>query len=226
MKVQIADNNYILIGGGKHAYNLNAILLNTDAYYRMTCVGFLDTSTDSYCAEKGLNYLGNDEIIPYIKETFNAERVLLAVGKSVKTARRGQALFEIIKSNRLNLFDLKAEGVVYTNGGASFGIGVHLLTGCKIGVNARINDNVTINTGAIIEHDVIIGAHSHIAPGAVICGSCEIGERCFIGAGAIVADGIKIGNDCIIGAGAVVIRDVLDNQTVVGNPARAIGVNE
>ena len=43
-----------------------------------------------------------------------------------------------------------------------------------------------------------------------------------IGAGAIILPGIVIGENAIIGAGAVVTKDVLDNTTVVGNPARPV----
>ena len=40
--------------------------------------------------------------------------------------------------------------------------------------------------------------------------------------GAIVIGDISIGNNVSIGAGAVVVKDVPDNFTVVGNPARII----
>ena len=47
-----------------------------------------------------------------------------------------------------------------------------------------------------------------------------------IGAGAIVIGGITVGNNVIIGAGSVVVKDIPDNATVVGNPARVIRVRE
>ena len=49
-----------------------------------------------------------------------------------------------------------------------------------------------------------------------------IGDNVSIYTGAIVIGGITIGNNVNIGAGAVVVKDVPDNCTVVGNPAKII----
>ena len=51
-----------------------------------------------------------------------------------------------------------------------------------------------------------------------------LGEDVWIGASAIILPGITIGDGAIVGAGAVVTRDVAEGATVVGNPARPIGV--
>ncbi len=52
-----------------------------------------------------------------------------------------------------------------------------------------------------------------------------IGDHAWIGGSAVILGGISIGEGAIVGAGAVVTRDVPDNTTVVGNPARAIKRN-
>lgn len=36
---------------------------------------------------------------------------------------------------------------------------------------------------------------------------------------------MSIGKNCIVGAGAVVVRDVLDDYIVVGNPAKPMSKN-
>jgi acetyltransferase-like isoleucine patch superfamily enzyme len=61
-----------------------------------------------------------------------------------------------------------------------------------------------------------------VAPHATVAGGVEIGECTWIGAGAVVKQYIKIGANCMIGAGAVVVKDVPDNTTVAGVPAREI----
>jgi acetyltransferase-like isoleucine patch superfamily enzyme len=50
-------------------------------------------------------------------------------------------------------------------------------------------------------------------------------DDCWIGAGAIILPGVKIGKMAIVGAGAVVTKDVPDNTTVVGIPAKAVRKN-
>lgn len=49
-----------------------------------------------------------------------------------------------------------------------------------------------------------------------------IGDNCIIGAGAKLIGDIKIGNNVKIGANCVVVKDVPDNCTAVGVPARII----
>ena len=50
----------------------------------------------------------------------------------------------------------------------------------------------------------------------------SIGDDCWIGGQAVILPGVTIGHRCIVGAGAVVIRDVPDDTTVVGNPAKIV----
>lgn len=93
-----------------------------------------------------------------------------------------------------------------------------------INSETKIGNNVIINTHAVIEHDCSISDHSHIGPNATLCGGVSVGTGTFIGAGATIIPGIKIGAWSVIGAGSVVIRDVPDNTTVVGNPAKILKI--
>lgn len=75
----------------------------------------------------------------------------------------------------------------------------------KIGENCRIH--VGVNIGATVDKPKdapIIGNNVYIGPGAKIYGK------------------IKIGNNVAIGANAVVNRDVPDNVTVAGVPAKIV----
>ena len=52
-----------------------------------------------------------------------------------------------------------------------------------------------------------------------------IGDNVRICSNAVVIGGIKIGSNVVIGAGALVNKDVPNNCTVVGNPARIVRLN-
>ncbi|MCL6216755.1 serine O-acetyltransferase [Zunongwangia pacifica] len=53
-----------------------------------------------------------------------------------------------------------------------------------------------------------------------------IGDNCYISTGVTLLTPLKIGNNVTIGAGAVVTKDVPDNCTVAGIPAKVITVNK
>lgn len=108
--------------------------------------------------------------------------------------------------------------------------------GIRLGEHVFVNANCTFLDGAFIT----IGSHTLIGPDVRIytphhpmdyiarreskeyAYPVTIGEDCWIGGGAIICPGVTIGDRCVIGAGSVVTRDIPDDSTAVGNPARVI----
>lgn len=106
--------------------------------------------------------------------------------------------------------------------GVTIGDGTVLMAGALVNSDSSIGRNVIINSRASIDHDCTIGDSVHIAPGSVLCGNVTVGEGSFICAGATVIPNLGIGRNVTVGAGSTVIRDVPDDLTVVGSPAKAI----
>lgn len=100
--------------------------------------------------------------------------------------------------------------------------GIMISAGVCINPLATIGTGAICNTGCIIEHECKVGDYAHIGPGAVLCGNVRIGNLSFVGAGSVIRQGVSIGNNVVIGAGAVVVKDVPDNEIVVGNPSRTL----
>jgi sugar O-acyltransferase (sialic acid O-acetyltransferase NeuD family) len=108
------------------------------------------------------------------------------------------------------------------SGSVKMGDGIMIAANATINPMAEIGRGVICNTSTSIDHECIIGDFSHIAPGAVLCGNVQVGRNTFIGANSVIRQGIIIGNNVTIGAGTVVVKDIPDNATVIGNPARQL----
>lgn len=107
------------------------------------------------------------------------------------------------------------------SGHVSIGDGTFITAGAIIQPAAEIGKACIINTKASVDHDCKIGSGVHISVGATLAGYVEVGDLSFVGAGATILPKIKIGRNVMVGAGAVVTKDVPDNTTVLGIPARS-----
>ena len=101
-----------------------------------------------------------------------------------------------------------------------FGLDIGRVTSIKGGLNLMhgfsiaINNKTVIGCNCTISQCVTIGSN-HGTPAV-------IGDNVYIGPGVCIVENVRIGNNVSIGAGAVVTKDIPDNVTVAGVPARII----
>ena len=100
--------------------------------------------------------------------------------------------------------------------------GCFIAAGAIVGPRAQVGMGVIVNHGAVVDHDVEVGAFSHIAPNASLGGHVKLGQQVLIGSGAVVLPCIVIGDDVTVGAGSVVNVNLLEPGTYAGIPARKI----
>ena len=91
-----------------------------------------------------------------------------------------------------------------------------------VGPRSSIGEGCILNNGAIVEHDCVVGAFTHVSVHATVAGATSIGERVFVGAGATVRDGIQVTNDVVIGAGSTVIHSIDAPGVYVGSPVHRL----
>lgn len=84
--------------------------------------------------------------------------------------------------------------------------------GVVIGETAEIGDDV------LMYHSVTLGAFTNER----VKRHPTIGNNVMLGAGAVILGNIKIGDNSKIGANSVVLKDIPENSTAVGAPARII----
>lgn len=112
------------------------------------------------------------------------------------------------------------------------GQNVFVAAGVSIGDGARVQNNVSLYAGTIVEDDVFLGPSCVLTN--VVNPRSEVDRRgryettrirrgATVGANATILGGVTIGRHAFIAAGAVVTRDVPDYALMMGVPARRTG---
>ena len=100
---------------------------------------------------------------------------------------------------------------------------VEIASGCTIDRGSIddtiIGKNTYLDNQVHIAHNVKIGKNCMIAGQVGFAGSSEIGSNVSIGGQAGVSGHLKVGNNVKIGGGSGVVKDIEDNQIVMGYPA-------
>ncbi|MGV0829854.1 acetyltransferase [Empedobacter brevis] len=108
------------------------------------------------------------------------------------------------------------------NYGNKIGSGCNIMQKVIITNDILIGKSVIINQLSSVGHDVTIEDYVEICPSVSISGNCFIGANSFIGTNSTILPKVKLGKNVVIGAGSVVTRDIPDNCTAVGIPAKII----
>jgi len=110
------------------------------------------------------------------------------------------------------------------------------MTGIEIHPGATIGKALFIDhgSGVVIGETTIIGDYCTVYQNVTLGGTGKdigkrhptLGNNVMVGAGAKVLGPLKVGNNVKIAAGAVVLKDVPDNSTAVGIPAKVVRVDD
>lgn len=109
---------------------------------------------------------------------------------------------------------------------ARFFTGIEIHPGAKIGRRLFIDHGM----GIVIGETATIGNDCTIYHGVTLGGTGkdkkkrhpDLGDNVLVGCGAKILGPIKIGDNVKIGANSVVLKDVLENTTIVGIPGKEI----
>ncbi|MCO4323960.1 acetyltransferase [Mammaliicoccus sciuri] len=200
----------IMIGNGGHAKVIKDIIDSSTEY---ELKGYLDDNISERYVEEGILYdnLGN---IENYKEDFYFN---IAIGGNDIRA----SLFERI-ALPLSKFPVLIHPSAIISPSAKIGYGTVIMPKSVINSNSLIGSHVIINTSSIIEHDNVIDDYVHISPNATLTGGVKVGKKSQVGASATIIPMVSIGKNTIVGAGSTVVKNIGDNQIVVGTPAKPI----
>ena len=166
--------------------------------------------------DKNVTHCGKYKVVGRSKEAARMSGdVIVAIG----TANFRRKIQTSIAENRLSTL-IHPEAVIGDD--VEIGVGSIVMAGVVINSGSRIGKGVIVNTSSSIDHDCMIGDFVHVAVGAHLAGSVLVDDNSWIGAGAIINNNLHVCSSCMIGAGAVVVKNIEEEGTYVGVPAKRI----
>jgi len=183
-------------------------------------IGFFDDGVDNVNIINEYPVLGGvKELNQWAKELY----LVLAIGKPV--TKRG--VWQKIENKNIKYPILVHPNVI--KGRSEYvriGEGSIICAGNIITTNIEIGKHVILNLACTVGHETKIGDFSSFMPTCNISGEVVIGEGNYWGTGAKIINQKTVGNNVTIGAGAVITKDIPDNVTAVGVPAKVIKTKE
>ena len=181
--------------------------------------GFLDDNKKLHGTEvEDISILGSTDNEEYLKILGKDCDVFVASDDNSWKATMIKSLRKNQKSMPINAIHSNAHIAksVILHHGSLFNQGV------KIGANSEIGNHCMLHSGSIIDYGVKICDFVQVGAGSIINSGVVIEDGAFVGSGVTIVSGVKIREGARIGAGSVVIANVDKNETVFGNPAKAI----
>ena len=208
----------LAIYGASHFNVLKTVDAINRAEPTWEIVGFVDDTPDLKGKMlRGFPVLGGRDAVPGLADHAD----MWFCNNVISHWKSTQTVGNILDAHHCRVATL-IHPLIYMNY-VEIGRGCLIPEGCVVGSGTVIGDFVNLRLGVIVSHDVTIGDYAFIGPGTTI-GSGVVLETCsYIGAGVTVMLDRRIGSYSIVGAGAVVTRDVRNNVTVVGVPAKETG---
>ena len=200
----------LLIGAGGHAKSCIDVI---ERQNELQIIGLVGSFNEVGTRVLGYEVLGTDDDLPELMKF--APFALISVGQIGANELRSNLFSKILNLGYLS--PVVTSPLAYVSPHAVVGKGTVVMHHATINVGASIGNNCIINSQVLVEHDVVVEDHCHIATGAIINGGSSVGRSSFIGSGSTIRESISIGTMCAIGMGVIVRHDIPANSQFVGD---------
>lgn len=178
--------------------------------------GFVDDDSDLWNAvTDGYHVQGGMDVLEQTEEDIWC---VIAIGNSKTRRKIAERLEKSSNIKYATLISLDAKICI----ACSVGEGSIICAGNIITVDVKIGRHNIINLDCTVGHDAILNDFVTLYPSVNISGYDKIGKATEIGTGTQIIQGVSVGTGTIVGAGSTVIRDIEDEVTAVGSPAKVI----
>ena len=193
------------------------------------CRGQFDGDTTEYvfvddgCESETLNGAKLVTFEGFLAQPAEKRKIVIAIADS----KIRKLLLEKCEANDIEVITVCASnGVVMDD--VEIGTGAVLSPFVTLTSNIRIGLGFHANIYSYVAHDCVIGDYVTFAPGVMCNGNVVVEDGAYIGTGAVIKQGkpgkpLVIGQGAVVGMGAVVTKSVAAGETVLGNPAKALG---
>ena len=183
------------------------------------CIGFIDDTPEKQ--QQGC--LGLPVYDRSALQRFGEAAVLAVPGGPESFRRRRQVIesLDVARERWATIVHPRASVSRHSR----LGRNVLLMAGVVITSNSVIGDHVCILPNTVVHHDSFVGAWTLVGSGVTVAGGVSIGDGCYVASGSSIKHGLQLGAGCLVGLGSNVLRDVVPNAVVFGNPARDRGAD-
>jgi sugar O-acyltransferase, sialic acid O-acetyltransferase NeuD family len=191
-------------------------------YKKWEIIGFIDDDTKFLNKViNGIPVLGQIHVL----ENYRSDDIYVTCAVGGSSARR-KIVFNIMKTYSFVKFATLIHPSAVISENAEIGSGTIIAANTTVSTNVIIGEHVLINYNVSVGHDSNIEQFASVYPGSNISGDVKILEASTIGSGSVLLPSVVVGQNSIVGAGAVVTKNLPQNCTAVGVPARVIKIND
>ena len=180
----------LVVGAGGYA---RAVAEAVEAAGEYALAGFVDDRWPELPAIWGIPIVGRLADLPSTRAL--ADRAVVAIGDNLA---RGSAIERLLGAGYELVSVIHPHAKVSPR--AVIGKGVTVMAGAIAGTEARLDDGVIVNAGAVVDHHCHIGRFAHVGIGACIGGGAILGPGAWLKEGCVLSPGQKVG------AGEIVSR--------------------
>ena len=179
-------------------------------------LGFIDDNADIKGSKvNGYEVLGNLSFL----ENYNKEIYVVCAIANYKIKK---TIIEKLKNNTNIKYATLVHPSTKINNTVEIGEGCIVYQNVILTANISIGNHVIISPRCGIGHDARVENYCSLLWNVSVSGNVLLKEGVLLGSASTIIQGLTVGEGSILGAGTVVIRDIADNVTAVGNPARIL----